>query len=97
MRTMTLGIRSKGWGVRDEGRGIRDWKLKSKIKMENAKLCRPFGRIFICSRLRTVFISRKDAQKGALFVIYAPKCSRNLPFPANLLIVIGNWLMVIRC
>jgi len=45
-------------------------------------------------RIKTVIDSHKKAQKGALFVIYTPKCSGNLPFLANLLMVIGNWLLV---
>jgi hypothetical protein len=44
-------------------------------------------------RLRAINVSHKNVQKGALFVIYAPKCSRNLHFLANLLMVIGNWLL----
>ena len=55
VRGWRIGVRDEGLGVRDEGRGIRDWK-------KNAKLWRPFGRTFNCSRVKTVLFGRKDAQ-----------------------------------
>jgi hypothetical protein len=47
------------------------------------KLDRVTGLTEVFSRLRTVIVSHKNAQKGALLVIYSPKCTKIVIYDAK--------------